>query len=455
MLKRTAFRIVILATLTSLLAACDWPTFAFGPARTGHNPFESTIGLENVGALHVAWTAKTVDAQVASPVVSGGVVYVADVANRLYAFDAAGSTKCSGIPARCQPLWTAQTADRVLATPTVANGVIYVGAEDHTFYAFDAAGKTNCVGRPRRCRPLWTATPGGVNSGLGFVSSPAVVNGVVYVAAADHNLYAYDADGVTNCRRTPASAGSKTVCEPLWTGAAGDVLQSSPAVVNGVVYVGASNGMLNAFDARGRTNCSGTPPTCQPLWVGATGSAGIFGAPAVAGGTAYVDSFTGRLSAFDARGITNCSGTPTTCQPLWTAVSGALNDEVSSPAVANGFVYVASGTVTSTLRAFDAAGVTNCTGTPTVCRPIWSAASGPVSSFSAPAVANGVVYTASLDSKVSAFDAAGVENCSGFVRTCQPLWSFTTDDVIDGAPAVVNGTVYVGTVGGTLYAFAS
>jgi outer membrane protein assembly factor BamB len=442
---------VVLALLVLLAAGCDWPTFGFGPARTSYNPSEKSIGVSNVGGLHVGWTAKTADAQVASPVVSDGVVYVADVANTLYAFDAAGINNCTGSPATCEPLWTALTSDRVLATPTVANGVVYVGAEDHTLYAFDAAGKTNCNGRPRRCRPLWTATPGGADVGLAFVSSPAVVNGVVYVGAADRNLYAYDADGVTNCGKTPASAGAKFVCEPLWTGATGDALQSSPAVVDGVVYVGAANGMLYSFDARGTRNCSGTPTTCQPLWVGATGSAGIFGAPAVAGGAVYVDSFTGRLAAFDARGITNCSGTPKTCQPLWTAVSGSQNDEVSSPAVAGGLVYVASSS--GALRAFDSAGVANCTGTPTTCTPLWSAASGRVASSSAPAVANGVVYTASLDSRVSAFDAAGVTNCSGFLRTCQPLWSFTTDDVVDAAPAVANGKVYVGTVGGTLYAF--
>jgi outer membrane protein assembly factor BamB len=440
-----------LALLVLLAAGCDWPTFGFGAARTSYNPSEKTIGVANVGGLHVAWTAKTAGAQVASPVVSNGIAYVADVANTLYAFDAAGIDNCAGNPKTCEPLWTALTSDEVLATPTVANGVVYVGAEDHTLYAFDAAGKTNCIGRPRRCRPLWTATPGGADAGLAFVSSPAVVNGVVFVGAADHNLYAYDADGVTNCRKTPASAGAKTVCEPLWTGAADDGLQSSPAVANGVVYVGAANGLLYAFDAQGARNCSGTPTTCQPLWVGATGSAGIFGAPAVAGGAVYVDSFTGTLAAFDARGITNCSGTPTTCQPLWTAVSGSQNDEVSSPAVASGLVYVAGSG--GALRAFDAAGVANCTGTPIKCTPLWSAASGPVASFSAPAVANGIVYTASLDSRVAAFDAAGVRNCSGVVRTCQPLWSFTTDAVVDAAPAVANGKVYVGTIGGTLYAF--
>jgi len=60
----------------------------------------------------------------------------------------------------------------------------------------------------------WNYTTGGA------VSSPAVVNGIVYVGSADNNTYALNA----------------TTGEKLWNyttgGAVGD-----PAVVNGVVYV--------------------------------------------------------------------------------------------------------------------------------------------------------------------------------------------------------------------------
>ena len=56
----------------------------------------------------------------------------------------------------------------------------------------------------------------------GAVSSPAVANGVVYVGSADHNVYALN-----------AGTGAK-----LWSYTAGGVSDSSPAVANGVVYVG-------------------------------------------------------------------------------------------------------------------------------------------------------------------------------------------------------------------------
>ena len=62
--------------------------------------------------------------------------------------------------------------------------------------------------------------------------------------------------------------------------------------------------------------------------------------PAVANGVVYVTSDDGTLSAFDAAGVTSCSGIPTTCTPLWTAHIG--NDNFPSPAIVNGVLYVAS-----------------------------------------------------------------------------------------------------------------
>src|SRR5207302_3868589 len=63
-------------------------------------------------------------------------------------------------------------------------------------------------------------------------SSPAVANGVVYIGSGDGEFYAFSATGATNCSGTPKT------CKPLWTGATGPYTDSSPAVANGVVYVG-------------------------------------------------------------------------------------------------------------------------------------------------------------------------------------------------------------------------
>jgi eukaryotic-like serine/threonine-protein kinase len=63
--------------------------------------------------------------------------------------------------------------------------------------------------------------------------------------------------------------------------------------------------------------------------------------------------------------------------------------------------------------------------------------------ISSPAVANGVVYVGSNDSNVYALK----------VKTGTKLWSYPTVYPVDSSPAVVNGVVYVGEEG-DLYAFS-
>src|SRR5215469_11264926 len=72
-------------------------------------------------------------------------------------------------------------------------------------------------------------------------SSPAVVNGLLYVGSFDGKLYAFDANGCA-----PAIE-----CQPLWTGATQNDITSSPAVANGIVYIGSADHRLYAFRAKG------------------------------------------------------------------------------------------------------------------------------------------------------------------------------------------------------------
>jgi hypothetical protein len=393
---------------TSYPEPCAPPAVAQGTVYVGAG---GDFVARDAGTGILQWTAHT-DASIhSSPAVVDGVVYVASWKdftanrNRLYAFDAAGTTNCSGSPKVCTPLWTADLGFPQNSAPTVANGVVYVttGGEfcyvgcgwlAATTYAFDAAGTSNCSGSPKLCTPLWTAS-----SGSGAVSSPAVANGVVYVTAS--LLYAFDAAGTTNCSGTPK------ICRPLWT-ASGWSAGASAAVANGVVYVASQDRdpvrRLRAFDAAGTTNCSGSPKVCTPLWTAAVGYQGdAITAPAIANGVVYFSEARGGggdglLSAFDAAGTTKCSGSPKVCTPLWTAAQPGWG--ASSPAVANGVVYAtywrANGLLDgfAGIRAYDAAGTINCSGTPKTCAPLWNVvAHGPgVSSVSSPVIANGAVY---------------------------------------------------------------
>jgi outer membrane protein assembly factor BamB len=73
------------------------------------------------------------------------------------------------------------------------------------------------------------------DTGNFVVSSPAVANGVVYVGS-NGGTVGYDAYAFN------ASTGAQ-----LWNFTTGDAFQSSPAVANGVVYVGSEDGNVYSF----------------------------------------------------------------------------------------------------------------------------------------------------------------------------------------------------------------
>ena len=250
------------------------------------------------------------------------------------------------------------------SSPSVANGVADMSGP-RALYAFDTGGVKSCSGVPKQCGPLWTADLGvGIdNFGPAIYSTPAVSDGVIYVGSVDGNLYTFDAAGVKSCSGVPKR------CLPLWTAFAGGVglggIRSSPTVANGVVYVVPMTGGLYAFDAEGVQSCSGAAKTCAPLWTATTGGF-AYSSPAVANGVVYLGSYIGTFYAFDAAGVQSCSGAPRTCAPLWTANVATI---VASPAVVNGTVYLSAGSV---LYAFDASGVRSCSGAPKTCAPVWT-----------------------------------------------------------------------------------
>ncbi len=110
-------------------------------------------------------------------------------------------------------------------------------------------------------------------TGYFFESSPAVANGVLYVGCYDSRVYALN-----------ASTGAH-----VWQYRTGEVVTSSPAVANGVVYFGSWDNSVYALTAsEGRL-----------LWKYTTGSA-VFSSPAVANGVVYVGSDDNSVYALDA-----------------------------------------------------------------------------------------------------------------------------------------------------------
>ena len=178
-------------------------------------------------------------------------------------------------------------------------------AKDGIMFGFDAQHTRNNpyehilnVTNVSQLHQAWTVRTGDV-----VYSSPAVANGLVYVGSWDHKLYAFD-----------AATGQQK-----WAAPTNGAIYSSPVVSNGVVYVDSEDNSLYAFDAA----------TGQQKWVAPTGDV-IESSPMVANGLVYIGCWNAKLYAFDTA----------TGQQKWVVSTGhAIN---SSPAVANGLVYVGS-----------------------------------------------------------------------------------------------------------------
>ena len=239
-------------------------------------------------------------------------------------------------------------------------------------------------------------------AGSGIESSPAVVDGVVYFGSLWNGQ-----NGSVNALN--ATTGSK-----IWQYATNSGVESSPAVVDGVVYIGSYSGNVYALNA-----ASGSK-----IWSFNTGGS-VFPSPSVVDGKVYVGSATGYMYALDAaNGL-----------PIWYYYTG---DRIfSSPAVVGGVIYFGSDDQTFyALRASDGA-------------QIWNYSTGGFIDTS-PAVINGIVYFGSRDGYVYALNATNGTQ----------IWSFRAlhgnyGSYYYSTPAVVNGVIYVGSYDSYIYALNS
>ena len=416
--------VINLPGLARAQTSVDWTQFRFNQRHTGVQPFETDITVANAKFLWPAFQDQLgalVDGS--SPAVVGGVAYIGSDDGTLWAYpaDGCGQGLCT------TPLWRSTNLAQIIDAPAVANGVVFVGSQTSVT---SAAGKLNAFAAAgcghALCPPLWQGDAGAQSI---LESSPTVARGVVYVAAYDGKLYAFDAGGCGHA-----------LCQPLWTGATGGHVESSPTVVNGVAYVGSDDGNLYAFAAAGCGSAA-----CAPLWSGSIGAPAFSSSPAVSGGKVFIGS-DHLLAAFPAGG---CGAA--TCKPLWrgTYPNSFLG---GSPAVYRGHVYIG---IESMVGAFGADGCGQL-----VCQPLWLdfGSGAQASVLSSPTIADGVLFVGRNTGQVLAWKAAP---CGRSV--CDEIWSgLTGDPIVSSSPTVVNGKVYIGSadnlmpenIQGRIYVFA-
>jgi len=241
-----------------------------------------------------------------------------------------GIYNAAGVTNTPQVKWKFHTTGHFISSPAVVNGVVFAGNTNGLLYAVDQESGAE----------KWK-----FKTGSRVNSSPAVVGGMVYFGSYDGTFYAVDAVSgqerwkfKTEGERRYAAKHihgiqptGETMPDPY------DTFLSSPAIWSGAVYFGSGDGNIYALDA-----ASG-----NLLWKFHTGDV-VHASPAIAGGILFVGSWDTYFYALDAR----------TGKEKWRFKTGEdheyHNQEgiQSSAAVADGMVYF--GCRDSNLYALDA-----------------------------------------------------------------------------------------------------
>ena len=299
-----------------------------------------------------AWVFKTSGAVLSSAAVSEGVAYFGCDDRNLYALDVKTGEK----------KWSFATGGMVRSSPAVSGGKVYFASYDSMIYALDAItgekkwafetkGEKHFEARGLHyMKPSAQTIPDFWDL---YESSPVVVDGVVYVGSGDGNMYALCAESG----------------QLVWKFQTGDVVHCSPAVVDGTVYFGSWDTFFYALDAK----------TGAEKWRFKTGEdaqfhnrTGIQSSPTVVDGTVYFGCRDFNFYALDA----------STGEKKW---SNNLTWVITSPVVSRGTVYYGT-SIPSFFIGMDAA-----TGAEKLKMPM------PLMVYSSPAVAGDVMYFGCFD----------------------------------------------------------
>jgi outer membrane protein assembly factor BamB len=283
-------------------------------------------------------------------------------------------------------LWRVRAGSLLEFPPVVGYGHVYVGTNRGRFLAIHTeTGKIAWEKDFRRC----------------IAASPAIGSDVVYQPFMDPSPCAeHEQDAPGYMVAMDAETGKE-----LWRFRAG-VIESSPLLVDDVLYFGSWDRKLYALDAK----------THRVKWTFSTGDK-IKGGPAYANGTIYFGSYDRKVYALDAR----------TGRQRWSAKGAGTF--YATPAVAYGRVFI--GSTDGRVYAFGARSG----------HLLWARATGGYV-YSSAAVWNGKVYAGSHSRRFYALDAG-----TGDVR-----WSFDAHAAISGSPTVIEGVVYFSTLKGRTFA---
>jgi eukaryotic-like serine/threonine-protein kinase len=253
--------------------------------------------------------------------------YAQTISNPKYAMFQTSATHC-GVYTSAKPYgplgglkWKFKSGGKIFSSPAVLNGIVYIGSEDHNLCAIDTkTGKSS-----------WAFKTGGAVD-----SSPAVYQGVVYFGSFDGNYYAVNAKTGSQIWKFRTGGELHVGAKGLWGMTPKDLYMedqydfylSSPVLnLNDrdlTVYFGSSDGNLYALDAH----------TGIKKWSFKTNGI-IHTSPALYNGMLYFGSWDTYLYAIDAASGVLKWKFKTGDQPVYHQLEGIQ----SSPIYYNGSVY--------------------------------------------------------------------------------------------------------------------
>jgi len=276
--------------------------------------------------------------------------------------------------------WVVHAGSLIEFPPAILNARLFFGTNAGRFLAVSAStGEIVWERELGRC----------------IAASPAVDRELVYVALMDpYPCATHDEQAPGFLVALDADTGRER-----WRFKAGGPVESSPLLVNGVLYVGSWDRRVYALGARHG----------QVIWTFETGGK-VKGGAAFADGTVFIGSYDGRLYALDAR-----DG-----RLLWSADVGS--SVYATPLAFHGRIYV--GGLGGDVRAFRVGDG----------HLLWTRRTGGYV-YSSVAVWRRTAYVGSYDGRLYALDAS-----SGRVR-----WTYAAGGPISGTPTILAGVVYVAT----------
>ncbi len=311
---------------------------------------------------------------------------------------------------KLKPVWRHRLATEVSASPVVSGNLLYIAAENGNLYAFDLTTH----------KQVWLYR---AEAGIG--STPAVADGKLYILSRDGYMAALDAltgkalwrfktggearFGVPGGYGMPKAEG---ITPDPW-----DFWLSSPLVQGGRVYFGSSDHHVYALDAA----------TGKAVWRFEADDS-IHTAPALSNGRLFIATWGTKVYALDAK----------TGAKLWDfqggkdAETGILQGFSAAPTVDGDTVYI--GSRDGYMRAFNAADG----------KLQWSYDAEKSWVLGTAAADADTLYFPTSDTTV--FIALDKKTGREKYRTDTKVWTYTS-------PVIVGDYAFAGTMTGDLYAF--